>query len=168
MAAKQNRRGKEKTRHKKHGTPLPPRVPRKRGLRSTRRIPKTHGAQKGTPKKTQEAGRTAKTGKNKRGGTQNEKRNKQKGACGGVLLLPDLYLLKKTAKNDVGEKKPKDKRTAPKNTRPDIKRIFPDTFGSEPPKKKQKHRPKPTKKHKTNTNTQKQKFAPEKFFKKRP
>ena len=37
---------------------------KKKGLRtSTRRIPKTHGAQNGTPKNRQEAGRTAKTGK---------------------------------------------------------------------------------------------------------
>ena len=58
----------------------------KGGLRaSTRRIPKTPGAQKGTPAKRQEAGRTAKTGKtDKRGGTQKRKRTRKTSACAGV------------------------------------------------------------------------------------
>ena len=44
-----------------------------------------------------------KRAKNKRGGTQKEKKNKQnKRVRGGVLLLPDLYLFKK--KSDVDEK----------------------------------------------------------------
>ena len=83
------------------------------------------------------------------------------------MILPDLCLSKKH-KNDDDDKKPKEERTNPKNRRPDIKRIFPNSFASEPPKLKQKHRQKPTKKHKTNTDTQKQKFAPANFLKKRP
>ena len=107
-----------------------------------------------------------KTGKNKRGGTQKEKKNKPKQVrVGGVLLLPDLSLLKKTTT----AKKPKEERTNPKNSRPDIKRIFPNSFGSEPPKKKQKHRQKTHQKTQDQQRHPKTKVRSRKFFfKKRP
>ena len=65
-------------------------------------------------------------------------------------------------------KKPKEDRTNPEKTRPDINRIFPTSFGSEPPQNEAKTLAKTHQKHKTNTTTQKQKFAPENFSKSDP
>ena len=91
--------------------------------------------------------------------------------CGGVLLLPELCLSKENnlKKTKTTSAKNLRKRERPQKE-PDLtsKRIFPNTFGSEPRKMKQKHKQKTTKKHKTNTTTQKQKFAPEKFSKNDP
>ena len=56
------------------------------------------------------------------------------------------------------------KENEPKNTRPDIKRIFQTLSGANRQIIKQKPKQNNTEKHKTNTDTQKQKFAPENFF----
>ena len=114
-AAKQNRRGETKTKHKKHGNTLaasrPKKGPRKGRASSSpissRRIPKTRGAQNGTPKKRQETGRTAKKGDEPTtAGQKGEKEKTNTSACGGVLLLPALYLL---------QQKEKEKETASTN-----------------------------------------------------
>ena len=116
---------------------------------------------------SQEAGRTAKKGdKPSAAGQRKRKRKKQTktGACGGVLLLSDLCFSKQNKqKQKRRRRKTKGKENEPKNSRPDVKRIFQTLSGAN----RQNIRPEPkqnaTKKHKTNTNTQKQKFAPEKF-----
>ena len=69
---------------------------------STRRIPKTRGAQNGTPKKTPRSRTHGQNGRNKQTRRDNTKRTRQSktGACGGVLLLPELYLFKKQKKHE--------------------------------------------------------------------
>ena len=67
---------KQKPRTRSQETPMPPRVQKGASV-SSRRIPKTRGAQNGTPKKRQEAGRTAKTGDKPSAAGQKENRNKQ-------------------------------------------------------------------------------------------
>ena len=108
-----------------------------RGLRrgeraqAPRRIPKTRGAQNGTPKNHQEAGRTAKMGEtDKNGGTQKKRNQQNKCVCGGVLLLPDLYLFKKKQKpkTTTTTKKTKEEKANPENNRPDIKENFSKHF----------------------------------------
>ena len=92
-AAKHNETGKKKNKAREAQKTLAASRPKKKASEGPRRIPKTRGVQNGTPKKRQEAGRTAKTGKNKRGGTQKQKR-KQQNKCvwGCALLLPELSL----------------------------------------------------------------------------
>ena len=63
-------------------------------------------------------------------------------------------------------KKPKEERTNPKNTRPDIKRIFPNTFGSEPAKKQSKNIGKNPPKNTRPTTTPKNKSSHPKIFQK--
>ena len=92
VAAKQ--KGKKKNKAREARKTLAASRPKKKASEGPRRIPKTRGAQKGTPRKTPRSRTHGQKGRNKkRGGTQKEKRNKQKSACGGVLLLPDLCLL---------------------------------------------------------------------------
>ena len=102
---------------------------------SSRRIPKTHGAQNGTPRKPprsrthgQKGEQTSAVGQKKR------TRTSKTSACGSVLLLPELCLSQKKRRR----RKNLRTRNKPKNTRPDIKRIFPNAFGSELPKHKTK------------------------------
>ena len=137
-AAKTTTEGENKNNRKKRPkTPLPPRVQKKGPQKSTRRIPKTCGAQNGAPRKHQEAGRTAKKAEQtKAAGTQTRKKNKNaKCVWGCALLLPELSLLKRkrneNKKTTTSAKKPKEERKKPQNTRPDMKRIFQDSFGSE-------------------------------------
>ena len=64
---------------------MPPRVPRKRGLRtSTRRIPKTHGAQKGTPKNAKRRDARPKRAKTNAAGHKKAKGTSKTSACEGV------------------------------------------------------------------------------------
>ena len=90
----QNEKGeKEKQNKRNTRRPLPPRVPRKKASEGPRRIPKTPGAQNGTPEKRQEAGRTAKTGgTEKSGGTQKRQRTRKTGACEGVSCYYLIYI----------------------------------------------------------------------------
>ena len=93
---------------------MPPRVPRKGPRKgrassspiSSRRIPKTRGAQNGTPRKTPRSRTHGQNGRNKqmRRDTKKKRNQQNKRVCGGVLLLPDLYLSKKNKKHDVDEK----------------------------------------------------------------
>ena len=170
VAAQQNTRGKRKQAQKKPRKTLAASRPKKKrpqkvqGESQKRTGPRWH-PEKTTKKRDARPKRAKQT---KAAGHKKRKGTAKQGACEGVscCYLNCLSSKKKTRKNDVDEKP--EERTTPKNTRPDIKRIFPNTFGSEPPEIKQKHRQKPTKKHKTNNETQKQKFAPENFSKKRP
>ena len=173
------KRGKGKNKDKRStAKPLPPRVPRKGASEGASELnphkfqenPKNPRGPEWRPEKTPRSRTHGQKGRNnKRGGTQKQKRNKQKGACGGVLLLPDLYLLKKKPRKTTSTKKPKEERTNPKKHQTWHQENFFQTLsGANRHKLKQKHRQKTTKKHKTNTTTQKQKFAPENFFKKRP
>ena len=83
VAAKQKGKQKNKTR-KTHEDPCRL-ASQEKASEGPRRIPKTPGAQNGTPEKRQEAGRTAKTGgTDKSGGTQKRKRTRKTGACAGV------------------------------------------------------------------------------------
>ena len=144
VAAKQ--KGNKKTRQEKQRkTPAASR-PKKKGLRtSTRRIPKTPGAQNATPEKRQE-GRTAKTGKtDKRGGTQKRKGASKTSVCAGVgggSCYYLIYVSLKKKKNKNGKRRRRKnlrkRERTPKKTRPDVNRIFPNSFGSETPKNQAK------------------------------
>ena len=83
---------------------------------SSRRIPKTHGAQNGTPKKTPRSRTHGQNGRNKQMRRDNTKRTRKSktSACGGVLLLPELCLFKKKNKKRRRRKKQKEERTNPK------------------------------------------------------
>ena len=77
VAAQRNTRGKRKQGKRSTGKPLAASRPKKKASEGSRRIPKTHGAQNGTPKNHQEEGRTAKTGETKKRRDTNKKRNQQ-------------------------------------------------------------------------------------------
>ena len=101
VAAKQNSRGKTKTKHKKHGNTLAASRPKK-GPRKGASELKTRKFQE-NPKNARFPEWRPETPKNrtpKRAISQtrrDKKKDKTKtGARGGVLLLPDLSLLKKT------------------------------------------------------------------------
>ena len=114
---------------------------------SSRRIPKPRGAQNGTPRKTPRSRTHGQNGQNrqKRRDTEKEKGNNKSGACEGVSCDFLIFVSKKAAKNDVGEKT-KGKENDPQKT-PDLtsREFFRTISGSEPPKMKQKHRQKPPK-----------------------
>ena len=76
---KQNKRGKRKTRQEKHKKTLAASRPKKKASEGSRRIPKTRGAQNGTPRKTPRSGTHGQNGRNnKRGGTQKREKEKAK------------------------------------------------------------------------------------------
>ena len=85
---------------------------------SSRRIPKTRGAQKGTPRKTPRSRTHGQNGRNKQVRRDKTKANKKSktSACGGVLLLPELYLLKetKTENDDDDDEKNKGRENEPR------------------------------------------------------
>ena len=124
---------------------------------STRRIPKTRGVRNGTPKNHQEARRTAKKGDKPSAAGKNKTR-----ACGGVLLLPELCLLKRNEKRKDNKRR---RRKKPKGERPNPKkqnltaRDFAAIFGAKRQNIKQKHKQNSTKKkHKTSTDPQKDRW----------
>ena len=143
VAAKQNRRGKRKTRQEKHRKTLAASRPKKRASEGASELkphkfkenPKNARGPEWHPEKNAKK-QNARPKRAKQKARRDTKREKEKptGACGGVLLLPDLYLLKKRRKTTSTKKKPKEERTSPKNTRPDIKRIFSRHFRERPAK----------------------------------
>ena len=83
VAAKQKGKKKNKTRET-HEDPCRL-ASQEKASEGPRRLPKTPGAQNGTPEKRQEAGRTAKTGgTDKSGRTQKRKITRKTSACAGV------------------------------------------------------------------------------------
>ena len=129
-----------------------------KGLRRSKENPKNGRGPEWHPEKNakKQDARPKRAKQTKAAGHKQEKKPEKQVRVRGVLLLPDLCLLKRKNKNrnDVGENQRKRERPR-KKTRPDIKRIFPNSFGSEPTK------------NKTKTEA-KQKFAPENVSKKRP
>ena len=151
----QNEKGKRKTRQKKRKKPLPPRVPRKgasEGASEQAQAPLVQGESQNRPGPRMAPRKNAKkrdarpkrAEQTKAAGHKKKKEQENRCVCGGVLLLPELYLLKKKKKQKqkpkttTTTKKPKEERTNPEKTRPDKKRIFPNSFGSETPKNKAK------------------------------
>ena len=118
-------------------------------------------------RKRQEAGRTAKRAKTNRGGTQRENRKNQTSACGGVLLLPELYLLKnkKREKQDDVDEKDQNKREKKIQTGKNKtwhQENFSETFsGSNRQNIRQKHQD--STKHTTNTDTKNKSSLPNCF-----
>ena len=134
---------------------------------SSRRIPKTRGAKNGTPKKRQEAGRTAKTGDKPRAAGQKKEQTKQVRVGVSCDYLIFLSRKRKKNKNDV-DGKPKKERTSPETQDLTLREFFQTVSVANCPHIKQKPKQNITEKPKTKTNTQKQKFAPENFSKQRP
>ena len=170
VAAKR-KRGKRKQNKRNTRRPLPPRVPRRKASEGPRRIPKTPGAQNGTPEKRQEAGRTAKTGgTEKSGGTQKRQRTRKTGACEGVFCYYLIYISWKKQKQ-----KPKTTTTT-KNQRkrertqkkPDLTSIefFRTASGANLPKNKAKTIAKTHQKTQNQHNHPKTKVRSRKFFQK--
>ena len=165
VAAKQNTRGKRKSRQEKPRKTLAASRP-KRSLRRFKENPKTHGAQ------AEENARSGTHGQNgrhrqKRRDTK-EKRNSKTGACEGVSCYYLNCLSRKKPRKTTSTEKPKEERTKPKTPDLTSREFFPTLSGANRQEIKQKHRQKTTKKHQTNSGTQKQKFAPEIFSKSDP
>ena len=132
---------KEKQGQEKHKKTLAASRPKKKASEGPRRIQKTHGAQKGTPRKNAEKqdARPKRAKQKSAAGHKQEKKPEKQVRVRGVLLLPDLCLLKK---------KPKGRRRRQKNLRkrertqkkPDLTSIefFQTVSGAERQKIKQK------------------------------
>ena len=105
---KTQQKGKTKTTEGSDQNALAASRPEKGPQKSTRRIPKTRGAQNGTPRKTPRSRTHGQKGRtSKCGGTKKRNKDKQnKCVWGCALLLPELSLLKKRRKkdDDVGER----------------------------------------------------------------
>ena len=81
----QNEKGKRKTRQKKHTKTLAASRPKKKASEGPRRIPKTPGAQNGTPAKTPRSGTHGQNGRNRQKRRDTKKKENQKtSACAGV------------------------------------------------------------------------------------
>ena len=153
---KTQQKGKTKTTERSDQNTLAASRPEKGSQKSTRRIPKTRGAQNGTPRKTPRSRTHGQNGRaNKCGGTKKGTRKSNTSACGGVPCdyLSFLSLKKKKPKkgDDVGDKTKGREKKRPETPDLTSREFFQDIFGSERPKIKQKHRQNSTKKHTTNT-----------------
>ena len=93
----QNKRGKRKQGKRSTGKPLPPSVPRKGPRNKHQENPKNARGPEWHPEKRQEAGRTAKTGKQTRRDTK-KKRNQQTSACEGVSCYYLSFISSKKTK----------------------------------------------------------------------
>ena len=124
-AAKHNRRGKQKQQKEATKTPLPPRVQRK-GLRRVPGESQKRAGPRMAPRKNAKK-RDARPKRANKQVRRDRKRNRKK-QCKCVWGVPCYYLsclsLKKETRTTTSAKKPKEERKQPKNTRPDIKRIF--------------------------------------------
>ena len=168
----QNKRGKEKQNKRNTRKPLPPRVPRKRPQKVQGESQKRPGPRMAPRKNAKKRdARPKRAEQTKAAGHKKKKNQKNRCVCGGVLLLPELCLLKKRKnkkkpKTTTTTKKPKEERTNPEKTRPDKKRIFPNSFGSETPKNKAKTIAKTHQKTQDQHNHPKTKVRSRKFFQK--
>ena len=91
---KTEQKGKKKHKAREAPKTLAASRPKEKASEGPRRIPKTRGAQNGTPRKPPRSGTHGQNGRNnKRGGTQKRENEKAKQVLvRGVLLLPDLCL----------------------------------------------------------------------------
>ena len=162
---------KEKQGRRRTRKPLPPRVPRK-GPRKGRanklkphkfkENPKTARGPEWHPGKTPRSGTHGQNGQNRQKRRDTKKKKNQKtSACEGVSCYYLTYLLKKKQRKTTREE-----RTNPEKTRPDMKRIFPNSFGSETPKNKAKTLAKTHQKTQDQHNHPKTKVRSRKFFQK--
>ena len=113
---KTQQKGKTKTTERSDPNTLAASHPEEGPQKSSRRIPKTRGAQNGTPRKTPRSRTHGQKGRtNKCGGTKKGTRKNSTSACGGV---PCYYLsflsLKKQPKGDDGGKNQKKREQTPK------------------------------------------------------
>ena len=137
VCGRKTERNGEKTKQdtRSRETPLPPRV-REKGLREVPRESKNSRGPEWHPDKTPEGkdARPKRENKPVAAGTQKEKEKKRKCVWGCDLLLPELFLLKKKRKQThkrtttSAKKNQRRREKNPKNTRPDINRIFPRQF----------------------------------------
>ena len=105
---------------------------------SSRRIPKRRGAQNGTPRKTPNIGMQPKRAINQARRDKKREQEQQTQVRVGVSCCYLIFVSQKKKQTKIQTTSAKNlrKRERTPNSRPDIKKHFPNTFGSEPPKHK--------------------------------
>ena len=124
------------------------------------KTPKRTGPRKAPRQNARKKGRTARTGNNKCGGDKN-KGNRPKRCVRGV---PCDYLSCISQKTETTTTENQERENEPKNGRPDIKRIFPNSFGSKMPKPETKTLGKTPSKNTRPTSTPKNKSSLPKIY----
>ena len=169
VAAKR-KRGKRKTKQEKHTKTLAASRPKKRPQKVQGESQKRPGPRMAPRKNAKKRdARPKRAEQTKAAGHKKKKNQKNRCVCGGVLLLPELCHLKEKNKQKNKRRRRKNLRKgerAQKKTRPDINRIFPTSFGSEPPQNKAKTIAETHQKTQDQHNHPKTKVRSRKFFQK--